>query len=667
MINDIQTNIINESTIPPYCFSPGINTLCIKATLGMGKTNNLYDFLNNNLQKQYKSCLIVSFRRLLCKKYYDELPNFEYYENIKESEIDSSIYPFLICQIDSIKKIRGHYDLVIFDEITYTMNHLISSVDSKKRCHDYFIQLMYDDNHIIVMDALLNENWIKYIQSFKRSIKYIINIYTIHNKKKIYNYGTNRTAFLDEFKNSIDNGQNVVVASNNKKMIEFIDNILVNEYKDVKKLIIKKENNLNYDLNQWNKVQVLCYTPSIVAGISYTEKHFDKMFGIFCNSSATADMALQQLFRVRNIDTNEFHICCDITGKNDYPENEDDIKKLIIKEDRCLIKGLDNITIDYIKKDIVQDEFFRLFNIIQKNKFRSCNNYIKELINLLQEQGISQIVEIKTYDENNKKNYNKQRKIFNKIIKEQDAIRIECAPDVTEDEIQEIKSNNMRTDNDNYILKKDSLKKRLKIKKITKDIILKYGKAGKKLWNLSYVYGYNNYHEQLIKRINYDEKRIDNEDNTYRLGRDRKYETMLLCDHMVKYFGFNGPLDINHIEIDRNKFKEYILKYSDIIESYFKCNKFDMKVFDEHDWYKKSKIYINSKLKSIYGISIVEDKKNKKQYLKGLDFWDDNSVTYKNIDIINDIIENENKLYENEIILDLVNNILKGAENDLFN
>lgn len=527
--------------------------------------------------------------------------------------------------------------------------------------------LMYEDNHIIFMDALFNDEWIDFIKFFNRKIHYIINKYSIHNDKKIYNYGTNLTGFISEIKRSIAKGENIVIASNNKKKINFINDVIVNDFPSIKKLIIKRENNLNYDLNQWKSVQVLAYTPSIVAGISYTEKHFDKMFGIFCNSSATADMAVQQLFRVRDISTKQFHICCEVTGKNDYPTDNDEIRKMIIEEDKCLLTGMENITINYIKKDIVEDEYFRLFNIYQKTKFKSCNNYINELIYLLKEQGINDIIDVKKYDENDKKILLKQKKEFNKLVRETEAIRTENALDISDIEEEDIKRRNIRTEDDEYILRKHKLKKILKIKDITKDIILKYDKKGQQLWNLSYVFGYEDYKNQLIKRIEYDEKKLDiDNDNTIRLGRKRKYEKMLICDHIIKYIGFDGPLDNKRIDINKNKFKDYILKYSNIIEKYFKCNKFNIEKFNNKDWYKISKIYINSKLKSIYNISIVDDIKNKKHYIKGLEFWCDDNVTYKNIEIIDEIKNNENILFnkiDEEYVSKEYDNLLIGFIN----
>ena len=100
-------------------------------------------------------------------------------------------------------------------------------------------------------------------------------------------------------------------------------------------------------------------------------------------------------------------------------------------------------------------------------------------------------------------------------------------------------------------------------------------KPGPRMYRGTDINSYEDYTLQLLKRIKYDEINIDiNDDITTRLGRDRKYETLYLCIHILKYLGFNGPFDNNKINIDKNKFKDYIIKYKDIIEGYFRCNTF---------------------------------------------------------------------------------------------
>lgn len=54
------------------------------------------------------------------------------------------------------------------------------------------------------------------------------------------------------------------------------------------------------------------------------------------------------------------------------------------------------------------------------------------------------------------------------------------------------------------------------------------------------------------------------------------------------------------------------------------------------------------------------NKKTKKYYIKGLDFWDDNSVTYKNPILMEHIIQKENEFY----LDDEINEIAKEMKDE---
>jgi hypothetical protein len=633
--------------------------------MGIGKTNTLYDFLKYNLNVKYRSCLIVSFRRSLCYKYATDLPSFQLYENIDKYKIDTISNPYVIIQVDSLKRIRDSYDLIIFDEFTYTMDQLICSARYKKKCFDVMEQLCHENNHMIFMDAMLEEYWVNYIASFNRRIHYIINTYTIHSDKKIINYNNDEIGIINTIKKSLDNGENIVIASNSKTKLRIINNILYNEdkYSHLKHLCIMKESKDKYNLDEWKKVRILSYSPSIVAGVSFTEKHFDRFFGFFCNSSAISEMSVQQMFRVRNISSNEYNLCFTTSGKNDYPNDDEGIKELVLKEDNCLVAGLSNININYIKNKIIEDNYFNLFLITQKLRFMSCNNYEKRMLYLLNKQGITNVTNVNNIiDKKDKKAYNKIKRETKKYYEKQEAIRIKNAENKTQDEIDTIKEKVIKTDNEIYEYKKHNLLNTFKIgsDSLTVDNIITYSKFGKHLWNLSYLHAYgNDFINAINKRLNYEEKKCDIEDISYRLGRDRKYEKIALCEDFVRYIGFKNSLDSSYINVDKNIFKEYLRNNHERFELLYKCKKINEDIFNDDKWYFKCKMYLNSRLYSTFRIRIVEDRKLKKIYIKGLDFWND-IITYKNKHIIDEIKNNEINLYYNEETKDYLMDILNG-------
>lgn len=659
--NNVTENILCQKTMPFYDFMPNYDTLCVQAGMGIGKTNTLYDFLKYNLRIKYKSCLIISFRVSLCEKYLDDLNTFEIYSNVKSS-ITPDANPFMICQIDSIYRIRGEYDLIVLDEISYSLTHMVTSVKKRNLCNQFLEEILSSKNNkIIAMDALLNEDWINYLSKFNRKINYIKNTYSIHEDKIIVNFNNNNIDFYNKILKCIKNKENIVIASNSKNELRAIYNIIENNDRNISKHFIMKETKKKYDINTWNKYQVLAYSPSIVAGVSYTEKHFNRFFGIFCNTSATAELSIQQMFRIRDISTKEYNICTITTGKRDFPEDDKSIKKYIINEDKNLINGIDNIKLSFIRNKIEENHYFDLYMIVQKLKFKSCNNFNKQLVGLLKLQGINIFKEgARNFDETDKKSFNKIKRETRKFYEEQEAERIQNAKNVDTEEYEELSEKIDKTDDDIYALKKYKFKNNNKIpyEKVTKDNILKYKNHIKKLYNLSRVLLYRDeFIDKMIKRFELEEKKLNNESNCYRLGYDKTLEKIFMGVHMVKFFGFNDIFDKTSIKIDKNKFKEYIINYGHVLEILFRTNK-----FIEYDSYSKCKQFINSKLRSLFKISIVEDRKNKTQYIKGLDFWDDNGITYKNPLILQELKEKEENMYEQDKINDLILDIINGND-----
>jgi len=60
------------------------------------------------------------------------------------------------------------------------------------------------------------------------------------------------------------------------------------------------------------RLDVLIYIPTIQCGLSFTERHFDVIYGYFSRSSCLSGPELQMLFRCRTI--TKMRICIDSTG-----------------------------------------------------------------------------------------------------------------------------------------------------------------------------------------------------------------------------------------------------------------------------------------------------------------------------------------------------------------
>lgn len=635
--------------MPNYEFMPNINTLCIKACMGLGKTNTLYEFIN---RKTYHSVLIISFRVTLEKKYMEDLPDFELYSDFK-GKITSEEHPYTIIQIDSLHRVKSHYDLIILDEITYGFSHLITSCKRREPVYECLTQLLHDNNRIIAMDAFLDDNIVNWLSSFEnRKINFIENIYSIHTDKSIVSYKHDINNFVKEIEISLKKKEKIVIASNNKKELKNIENIINNKFKKCKKLFITKESENKDDISLWKDMDVVAYTPTITAGISFIEKHFDKCFGLFINSSSPADMAVQQLFRVRNISSGEYHICCKIKGKKDYPINDNDIDDYIIKGETCLVSGVDGIKLDYINDTIKKDRYYYLYKIIQKKIFKSNNNFMEYMIELLKEQGIKRISYNCTYNKEETKKYNKEYREYTKYMNEIEAEEICSKEPITEEYAEELREKYNKTNDEILTLKRHNFVNLSKISNelLNKDIYIKFSKYNKILYNIGYVYAFkDNLLENLNKRINYIENNTKNS-TINRLHKNKKFEKIVYANDILIKIGFNTLFTNEEIEINKEIIKKYILEHGENLEILFRTNKHNWKDIIEKDdkYFNKIMRYLNDRLNSIYKIRVILNKKSNKYYIKGLDFWDDNSITYKNKDLINEIRNTEKELYEQE-------------------
>ena len=84
----------------------------------------------------------------------------------------------------------------------------------------------------------------------------------------------------------------------------FVDGESVYEKDDVMKELVLK----NVE-EHFSQVQLLIYTPSIKTGVSFESNHFNRVYGIACNKTASAHEFQQSLLRVRNVSTGEYFVC----------------------------------------------------------------------------------------------------------------------------------------------------------------------------------------------------------------------------------------------------------------------------------------------------------------------------------------------------------------------
>lgn len=626
-----------EETIIPYKFEPTYNTYCLRAGMALGKTKALEDLFE---KKNYKKILMVSFRKSLDKTYINKFKDFKLYLDINEDVYDLDIHNKLVVQVDSLHKIRGSCDLLVLDEYTYTTFHLVDFVKERTQCYNTLKEYVKDTEHVIVLDAYLNRYHLEWFKQLGRKVYYVKNTFKKHKDKKVINYSNNIGSFINNIKENINNNKKIIICTNKKSFLNKIKDILDINYNNKKYKFIDSDSNGDIDMENWDKYDIIGYTPTIVAGVSFEKKHFDLCYGYFINSSSCAELSVQQLFRVRDLKDKTIHICVEVNGKKDYPTEREEVREYIINRNKNLSEGIDNLTLSRINRNIIEDDYFTMFINVQILLFQSNNYYEDKLLNLLEKQGIVNILKDKGSDADSKK-YRKEINEISKKIKQRD-IELMCTlPEIQFDEYEDLRKKSNKSKEEKLQIRYYNIKQNFNCSNLTPELVSKYEKYIKHFNNLKYVNSIkDNFNELISEKINdYEEKIGIENDNTKLLHVNNKYYKIAHLDRIVKELGFTTILDKEEIDIDKKNIINYMNLYKNKISNLFITNEINWQNTDLELLFKEILRYINQRLTSVFKLCIKQNKKNSKYYIDGLDFWCEEVNPFKITDI--DILLNE--------------------------
>jgi hypothetical protein len=69
-----------------------------------------------------------------------------------------------------------------------------------------------------------------------------------------------------------------------------------------------RESDIKNVAEAWKRYRVLIYSPTISAGISFEEVHFDRVFAYYDIGVTALETMFQMLGRVRNVSSNTYHV-----------------------------------------------------------------------------------------------------------------------------------------------------------------------------------------------------------------------------------------------------------------------------------------------------------------------------------------------------------------------
>ena len=406
--NTIHQRWITQDTYNTITESPNKH-IAIKSNMGSGKTHNITLLFTHETPitlnrtgfhlssgvPTYQTILVITFRRSLANEFYTKWKQYDFslYSDETSYLLNTDR---IIVQIDSLWRIaKQKFDLVILDEVVSTVSHLIEfdKIKHRNECYESLITYIYKANKVIYLDANLSDDLLHVLTNGQQ-------IYKIHNTFKVYTHITVRYHFGKEkfqhfILSELQKGKPIVIASNCKQFLRKLTQSIPKEF--TTKLILAKDETSSYSdteaspeecpTTDWNKYDILMYTPSICAGVSFDELYFQKRYEYLTNDSCDANMSSQMTLRVRHTIEPVIEICFDQTEHDVKPIDADSVDEYLEKK---LDSNVQFITKTNDKDSIMYklDDFYQLYRYVTIQKHISINNFQEKLSSIFSDHGM---------------------------------------------------------------------------------------------------------------------------------------------------------------------------------------------------------------------------------------------------------------------------------------
>jgi len=486
--DDHLTNLINKFFTEDY-----YKSFNLKSPYDTGKTK-----LIQKVIKKFKPerILWLSYRKTLTN---DILGSFGEEFDFKDYQDGDYNADKIIIQLESILKIEGvvfegveqipSYDLVIIDEVESILAQFNSTTFKglSKESFEYIEGILYNSKKIITLDGDLGQRTYKYIKSFGKCLN-IVN--TVKKNQKIFNITDDYNLYLGSIKKDILNGLKIVIVSMSSKKCNDLRDFIISVKKDLNILVYTGsssdylKNELKNVLENWQKADVLIYSPTIEAGVNFDIPHFNKIYGLICDKSTTPRAFLQMLARVRKTTDNNILIFNEAFKYNKLMINQyynyNEVKTLLISfEDikitndiklidgkMCKISELKPYDVNYIYNKLEHlnsNKYYFLSYLMMamtnKGHIVKINNKTKEqkdeekfLLNDLIEKGL--------IEEDEEKSSNKNDILTTDDINDEDYEKL----------MKKQRASNA-TEEEKMLIKKHSYKKKLGVDRLSEDLL----------------------------------------------------------------------------------------------------------------------------------------------------------------------------------------------------
>jgi hypothetical protein len=414
-----------SGSMNPY---PIKDLVCIGANMGQGKTvaieqllASIYkdDHKNHDTTKVYDEleqawveepcsaapkapkCLIITYQRILSRKFFKTFSKFGFDVYLDYTDTTDIFSERLIICLDSLKRVKiQDFDFVFIDEALSVFLHfqspLIKNIGMVTNKFQHILMLA---KHIYLLDANIDNimiyNTVRHIEDLKNVESYWINnthirptnrkAQVIHNTDAKEAESLKSSAFI-KILNDLAAGNRVVVSSSTKAFTIALVQLIIEKFPQTKYAVYNSDTPEDVlsqhadDLdNVWSKLDILIYSPTIGAGLSFTGAHFHSFVAYAENSTfaPSVDLVLQQFFRVRQLIDGDMTIFINDQMKNHTFMTEVEVAEMMDKECESMSNICTSFNINSHLTDICTDVDF---DGIKYNKYKLSYDIIKNII-----------------------------------------------------------------------------------------------------------------------------------------------------------------------------------------------------------------------------------------------------------------------------------------------
>jgi hypothetical protein len=574
-------NVYDEPQMRPFELA---DTLIVKAGMKLGKTKALREHLDahyptGGLNKPV--IRFISFRQTFSGNIKEKFGEFTLYSDVQGPLSQDR----LIVQVESLWRIvpgAEPPDLLILDECESIFEQFNSGLlRNFRQCFAVFKYLIAHSKRVIAMDANADERTFRVFNRMRPG--FVDGAVLHHNTNKnasgdTYILTGNKPMWLNLLHVVVENHRVAIPVSSlseGKTIHQSISSAhpgkRVKIYSSETSQAEKKDHFADVN-SHWADYDVLIYTPTVSAGVSFEVKHYDYVFGYFTDMSCQVETTLQMIGRIRDVASRRIIVCIS-ASRSSLPTTVDRIKDGVFETRDSLFRQYDEMGLnpEIDRNGVTQyhcSDYFYLWLENQRMANLSKNNFPRRFITVASLPGpkielltpeVYESIAEKPFYWNNGQIINRAHVGIKKALNDEHARKIAEAPELDEEAVESIRERMSRQED---IPEGERIAyERFKIRRdyrfggeITTAFVLKYKRPGlKKIFkNRSAVIPtHDKTFEERMALVQANEAlthryimSMDEAEQYQDLSRDYSFPKHLHVNKIVQLIGFKHAFDV---------------------------------------------------------------------------------------------------------------------------